>query len=173
MKSFICVLIWTIIFILFGIYVNKGISDFTYLYKDKIIVIENNIENDNWYEAKIQITKLKNSWFEKKDIWYKLLNHTYLYKDKIIVIENNIENDNWYEAKIQITKLKNSWFEKKDIWYKLLNHESFDEISLHINILDKCINIKDKSKSLENIEIIKITLENILENETYDMQHIL
>lgn len=126
MKSFICVLIWTIIFILFGIYVNKGISDFTYLYKDKIIVIE-----------------------------------------------NNIENDNWYEAKIQITKLKNSWFEKKDIWYKLLNHESFDEISLHINILDKCINIKDKSKSLENIEIIKITLENILENETYDMQHIL
>lgn len=126
MKSFICVLIWTIIFILFGVYVNKGISDFTYLYKDKIIVIE-----------------------------------------------NNIENDNWYEAKIQITKLKNSWFEKKDIWYKLLNHESFDEISLHINILDKCINIKDKSKSLENIEIIKITLENILENETYDMQHIL
>ncbi len=126
MKSFICVLIWTIIFILFGVYVNKGISDFTYLYKDKIIVIE-----------------------------------------------NNIENDDWYEAKIQITKLKNSWFEKKDIWYKLLNHESFDEISLHINILDKCINIKDKSKSLENIEIIKITLENILENETYDMQHIL
>lgn len=126
MKSFICVLIWTILFILFGVYVNKGIGDFTDLYKDEIIVIE-----------------------------------------------SYIENDNWHDAKIQITKLKNSWFEKKDIWYKLLNHEPFDEISLHINILDKCINIKDKSKSLENIEIIKTTLENILENETYDIQHIL
>lgn len=126
MKSFIYVLVWTILFILFGVYVNKEIDNFTDLYKNEIIVIENHIENDNW-------------------------------------------ND----AKIKITKLKNSWYEKKGIWYKLLNHEPFDEISLYINILDKCINIKDKSKSLENIEIIKITLENILENETYDIQHIL
>lgn len=126
MKSFICVLVWTILFVLFGVYINKGIDNFTSLYKDEIIVIE-----------------------------------------------NHIENDNWYDAKIQITELKNSWFEKKDIWYKFLNHESFDEISLHINVLNKCINLKDKSKSLENIEIIKITLENILENETYDIQHIL
>ncbi len=126
MKSFVYVLIWTIIFVSFGFYVNNGVDEFTSIYKNQIIVIE-----------------------------------------------QHIENNQWSDAKIEINSLSNSWLEKKDIWYHLLNHESFDEISLRINVLSKCISIKDKSKSLENIEIIKITLENILENETSDLQHIL
>ena len=126
MKSFIYVFIWTILFVIFGIYVNHKIDNFTAFYRDKILIIE-----------------------------------------------SHIEDNNWEDAKIQIDTLKGSWFNKKKIWYKLLNHDSFDEISLHINILNKSIDIEDKSKSLENIEIIKIILENILENETCDIQHIL
>ena len=126
LKSFIYVLIWTILFITFGFYVANGVGDFTNGYKNKVTIIENHIEEDNWDDAKIVL----------KDI-------------------------------------SDSWDKEKSIWYKLLNHESFDLISLHFNILDKSINTKDKSKASENIEIIKITLGNILENEKCDLNHIL
>ncbi|MEG1311535.1 MAG: DUF4363 family protein [Romboutsia sp.] len=126
MKSFIYVLLWTIIFIMFGFYVTNGINKFTYKYKEDISIIENYIEENNWDNAKIEL-------------------------------ESTIK----------------SWHEKKSIWYKLLNHESFDLVCLHFNILYKSIDIEDKSKSLENIEIIKITLENILEGEKCDLNHIL
>lgn len=126
LKSFIYVLIWTILFITFGFYVANGVGNFT--------------EN---------------------------------YKNRVTVIENYIEEDNWDDAKIVLKDISDSWDKEKSIWYKLLNHESFDLIILHFNILDKSINTKDKSKALENIEIIKITLGNISENEKCDLNHIL
>lgn len=126
MKSFVYVLIWTILFITFGFHVTNEVGDFAEDYKTKVTIIENYIEEDNWDDAKTMI----------KDI-------------------------------------SDSWDKEKSPWYKLFNHESFDLISLHFNILSKSINTKDKSKSLENIEIIKITLENILENEKCDLNHIL
>ncbi|WP_042274879.1 DUF4363 family protein [[Clostridium] dakarense] len=126
MKSFIYVLIWTILFIIFGFYVTNEVGNFTEDYKNKVTIIENYIEEDNWDDAKTMI----------KDV-------------------------------------SDSWDKEKSPWYKLFNHESFDLISLHFNILNKSINTKDKSKALENIEIIKITLENILESEKCDLNHIL
>lgn len=126
MKSFFYVLIFTILFIALGFFVTNGVGNFTDTYKNKIDIIENHIENNNWDEAKI-------------------------------ILENT----------------SNSWHKEKSIWYKLLNHESFDLICLHFNILDKSIYTNDKSKALENIEIIKITLENILESEKCDLNHIL
>lgn len=126
MKSFIYVLIWTILFITFGFYTTNKVGDFTDDYKSKVTIIENYIEEDNWDDAKI------------------MLKNTY-----------------------------DSWNEEKCIWYKLLNHESFDSICLHFNILDKSIDTNDKSKALENIEIIKVTLGNISESEKCDLNHIL
>ncbi|MBO3443983.1 DUF4363 family protein [Clostridium sp. CCUG 7971] len=126
MRSFVYVLIWTILFITFGFYVTNGIGDFT----------------DD-------------------------------YKNKVTIIENYIEEDNLNDAKIALKEVSSSWNKEKSPWYKLLNHESFDLISLHFNILDKSINTNDKSKALENIEIIKVTLGNILESEKCDLNHIL
>lgn len=126
MKSFIYVLIWTILFITFGFYITNGVADFAGNYKNKVTIIANYIEEDNWDEAK---TTLKDT--------------------------------------------SNSWYEEKSFWYKLLNHDSFDLICLQLNILDKSIDTNNKSQALQNIEIIKTTLENISENEKCDLNHIL
>lgn len=126
MKSFISVLVWTIVFICFGLFINVKTSNFTDKYS-------NNIE----------------------------------------IIEKYIEEDNFEKAKESLVDYSSSWHKENKLWYLLLNHENFDNICLYLNVLDKSILVKDKSKCLEYIEKIKSTLNNILENEKCDMSHIM
>lgn len=126
MKSCIYVLLWTIIFVSLGIFINIKVSDFTDKYT-------NNIE----------------------------------------IIEKYIEDDDLESAKENLVTYSDSWHKEKKLWYLLLNHENFDSICLYLDILDKSILANDKSKCLECIVRIKITLGNILENEKCDFVHIM
>lgn len=126
MKSFTYVIIWTLLFIFLGVYINFKVSDFT----------------------------------EK-------------YISKIEIIETYIENDDLNSAKDSLSNISNSWHKEKSIWYKTLNHDNFDLVCLYLNILEKSIDINDKSNSLEYIVKIKMTLDNILESEKLDLNHIM
>ncbi|MGL5348946.1 MAG: DUF4363 family protein [Peptostreptococcaceae bacterium] len=126
MKSFYYVMIWTVLFICFGVYTNFEINKFT----DKYI-------------------------------------------DEVKVIETYIEDDNYNIAKESLKSLSKSWHKEKTLWYKLLNHENFDTVCLYLNILEKGIDTKDKYQSLEYIQRIIMTLENILEGELCDLNHIM
>lgn len=126
MRAFILVLIWTIFFTLFGVYTNDEVIKFTDKYKDKISIIEEYIEKNDWDIAKKELLVLSNNYHKEKEIWYKLIDHTY-----------------------------------------------FDDICLYINILDKAISTKSKTQAFEDIERIKMTLDNIVESEKFDLNHIL
>lgn len=126
LKSFTYVIIWTLLFIFLGVYINFKVSDFT----------------------------------EK-------------YISKIEIIETYIENDDLNSAKDSLSNISNSWHKEKSIWYKTLNHDNFDLVCLYLNILEKSIDINDKSNSLEYIVKIKMTLDNILESEKLDLNHIM
>lgn len=94
------------------------------------------------------------------------------YENKISVIENHIIENNWDDAKEDLEDLTKSWHKEKNIWYKLLNHEYFNNVSLNLNILDKAISLSDKPLSFEQIELIKMALDNIVESERCDLNHI-
>ena len=126
LKSFIYVILWTLLFTSFGFYVNKEIYQFTDMYTSKIEIIEKHIENDDFELAK--------------------------------------------ESLISFSK---SWHKDRSLWYKILNHDNFDAICLYLNILEKSINVNDKSKAFEYIVRIKTTLDNILESENFDLNHIM
>ncbi len=51
MKSATFVILWTILFVLFGFYINNKLYDFTDEYKDNISVLEKSIENEDWEKA--------------------------------------------------------------------------------------------------------------------------
>lgn len=125
MKAFIYVMIWTVLFVMFGVYANIEINKFTDKYSEKIDTIAVYIEEDNWDQA-------EDSLKEYHEVWHK----------------------------------------ERIGWYKLLNHDYFDCICLQIELLDKNILVKDKSKALEKIELIKSNLDNILEGEKCDSNHI-
>lgn len=94
------------------------------------------------------------------------------YENKISIIENHIIENNWDDAKEDLEDLTKSWHKEKNIWYKLLNHEYFNNVSLNLNILDKAISLNDKPLSFEQIELIKMALDNIVESERCDLNHI-
>lgn len=48
MKFIIFVILWIILFVLFGFYVNNKLYDFIEGYKDNIFVLEKFIENEDW-----------------------------------------------------------------------------------------------------------------------------
>jgi hypothetical protein len=94
------------------------------------------------------------------------------YLDKIEVINTYIEEDDWENAKIYMQNYHTLWHSEKTHWYKLLNHDYLDGVCLQLELLLKNISTEDKSKALEKIEAIKSNLENILELEKCDLNHI-
>jgi len=125
MKSLVFVLIWTIFFTSLGIYSNNELSDFTERFETNIINIERSIKNNQWNDAKNELSSFSKNYHDEKDTWYRLLDHTY-----------------------------------------------FDDICLYICILEDSIYLEDKSKSLEQVEYIKTTLGDLIENSKFDINHI-
>jgi len=75
LKSFISVLVWTILFIILGIFINIKTSDFTHKYSKGIEIIENYIEEDDLGKAKESLVKYSDDWHKENKLWYLLLNH--------------------------------------------------------------------------------------------------
>lgn len=100
--------------------------------------------------------------------------HDFAYKfiNDIEVIEKYIEEDKLDKASSDIKEWSKSWHKEKEIWYKIVNHEYFDEVCLSLNILKQSIKYDDKLNSLEQIETIKMLLNNILDSEKCDLNHI-
>ncbi|WP_074116145.1 DUF4363 family protein [Clostridioides difficile] len=100
MKSTTFVILWTILFVLFGFYVNNKLYDFTEGYKDNISVLEKSIENEDWEKAQKEADSISMSWNKEKNHWYKVLNHEYFDEiglrfnilDKAIYTENKLKS---------------------------------------------------------------------------------
>lgn len=108
MKSLIYVLIWTILFILFGFYVNSEIDEFTDKYTHKVDTIETYIKHDDWKNAKYELDNYHKDFHREKDIWYKLLDHDFfdsvcLYLD---ILDGSIYSNDKAMSLEQISKIK-------------------------------------------------------------------
>lgn len=77
MKSSFFVIIWTIIFIILGLFNYQKINDFSYNYINQINILEENIKEDKWKQANSILIDTKIELDEEKNIWYKLINHGY------------------------------------------------------------------------------------------------
>ena len=102
----------------------------------------------------------------------KIYDFTNKFKSEIEIIQKNIEDDNLEKVSNDIKKWSKSWHKEKEIWYKIVNHEYFDDICLSHNIIEQSIKYDDKLNALEQVETIKMLLNNILESEKCDLNHI-
>ena len=102
----------------------------------------------------------------------KMHDFTDNFTNKIEVIQKYIEEDKLDKASDDIKDWSKSLHKEKEIWYKMVNHEFFDDICLSLNILDQSIKYNDKLSALEQVETIKMLLNNILESEKCDLNHI-
>ncbi|MDU2198305.1 MAG: DUF4363 family protein [Peptostreptococcaceae bacterium] len=108
MKSVVGVIVWTILFVLLGIYINDEVYEFTDKYTSNINVIEQHIENGNWSEASKELDYYSKGYYKEKEIWYKILDHTYfddicLY---INILNKSILTENKTQSFIEIERIK-------------------------------------------------------------------
>jgi len=103
---------------------------------------------------------------------HKMYDFTHKFTSEIEVIEKYIEDNQLDKVSSKINNFSKSWHKEKEICYKMVNHEYFDEICLSLNILEQSVKYKDSLNALEQIETIKMLLNNILESEKCDLNHI-
>ncbi len=102
----------------------------------------------------------------------KIYDFTNKFKYEIELIQKNIEDDKLDKVSIDIKDWSKLWHKEKEVWYKIVDHEYFDDICLSLNVLEQSIKYKDKLAALEQVETIKMLLNNILESEKCDWNHI-
>nr|WP_295604650.1 DUF4363 family protein [uncultured Terrisporobacter sp.] len=111
-------------------------------------------------------------------IFLGVLNHDKInefsntYLEEFNTIELNIKNENWNEASTMLLNVEDQLDTEKNTWYKLINHGYFNEIFASIQILKQSINLKNKMISLQELEKIKMVLENLMEDECYNFNRI-
>ncbi|MCC0650570.1 DUF4363 family protein [Clostridioides sp. ZZV15-6598] len=100
MKSTTFVILWAVLFMLFGFYVNNKLYDFTEDYKNNISILEKSIENEEWEKAQKEADSISTRWSKERNHWYKVLNHEYFDEiglrfnilDKAIYTENKLKS---------------------------------------------------------------------------------
>nr|UWI51862.1 DUF4363 family protein [Clostridioides difficile] len=100
MKSTTFVILWAVLFMLFGFYVNNKLYDFTEDYKNNISILEKSIENEEWEKAQREADSISTRWSKERNHWYKVLNHEYFDEiglkfnilDKAIYTENKLKS---------------------------------------------------------------------------------
>ncbi len=111
-------------------------------------------------------------------IFLGVLNHDKInefsntYLEEFNTIELNIKNENWNEASTMLLNVEDQLDTEKNTWYKLINHGYFNEIFASIQILKQSINLKNKMISLQELEKIKMVLENLMQDECYNFNRI-
>ena len=111
-------------------------------------------------------------------IFLGVLNHDKInefsntYLEEFNTIELNIKNENWNESSTMLLNVEDQLESEKNTWYKLINHGYFNEIFVSIQILKQSINLKNKMISLQELEKIKMVLENLMEDECYNFNRI-
>ena len=78
MKSSFFVIIFTILFIILGLFNHDNINEFSYNYLYKFNTIEENVKDENWSKASDLLKTSKDNLEDEKNTWYKLINHEYL-----------------------------------------------------------------------------------------------
>lgn len=94
------------------------------------------------------------------------------YIDQINVIEEKIKENKWDQASYILKDTKMDLEEEKNVWYKLINHGYFNEIFASLEVLDQSICLEEKMISLQEIEKVKMVLENLMEDECYNLNRI-
>ncbi|GAA0236374.1 hypothetical protein J2Z43_000344 [Clostridioides mangenotii] len=74
-KSTVFAVVWTVLFLIFGVYISNSVIDVTDKYQDELTKIEHYIDEDKWDNAKENTDKVAENWKKEKSNWYKILDH--------------------------------------------------------------------------------------------------
>lgn len=108
MKNTIIALIWVVLFIFFGIYIDNKVEVFGVNYIKEVETTYEIINDENWQEAEKMLNNLFEELDTQKDFWLKVLNHQY-YDDlnlELNLVKNAIYCKNKIRALEELEKIK-------------------------------------------------------------------
>lgn len=108
MKNTIIALIWVVLFIFLGIYIDNKVEVFGVNYIKEVETTYEIINDENWQEAEKMLNNLFEELDTQKDFWLKVLNHQY-YDDlnlELNLVKNAIYCKNKIRALEELEKIK-------------------------------------------------------------------
>lgn len=88
-------------------------------------------------------------------------------------LEEHISNENWDMSEEELKKLIYTWENNEKILAMFNDHEDLDKIRLAISQLSESIHHEEDEHSQIAIEEIKVLLERLVKNESFDLENIL
>jgi len=65
-KSTVFAVVWTVLFLAFGVYITNSINEYTSDYQSELVKLEHFIDEDNWNKAKEEAEKISEEWDKKQ-----------------------------------------------------------------------------------------------------------
>lgn len=88
-------------------------------------------------------------------------------------IEEYVSTENWEMSEKELKKLINTWKNDEKILAMFNDHEDLDKIRLAVAQLSESIHHKEDEHSQIAIEEIKVLLERLVKNESFNLENIL
>ncbi len=88
-------------------------------------------------------------------------------------IEEYVSDENWDMSEKELKKLIDTWKKDEKILAMFNDHEDLDKIRLAIGELSESVHHKDDEHSQKALEDIKVLLERLVKNESFDLENIL
>ncbi|MFI3209516.1 MAG: DUF4363 family protein [Peptostreptococcaceae bacterium] len=94
------------------------------------------------------------------------------FNNQLEVIDKEMYDENFDNA-YELSKIfTERWEKESKVWYYFLNHEYFDDVYFYSKILTHSIEHKNFTNSFEYIEKIKMAIDNIIQYEKLDLDHV-
>ncbi len=78
MKTLFYTVVWTILFVVFGLFVSYKAESFAYEYVNALNKIEVHVKAEEWEDCNIHIENLKENFEKDSKVLFKVLNHSHL-----------------------------------------------------------------------------------------------
>ena len=78
LKSIVFTIIWTILLVVFGVFISFKAEDFASRYNESLNTLEMYVKGEDWKTSYEYTNELKNNFNEDSKFWFKLLNHCHL-----------------------------------------------------------------------------------------------
>ena len=88
-------------------------------------------------------------------------------------IEKAVSEEKWEISEKKLIDLSRSWNNYEKTLAMFNDHEDLDKIKLAIGELSECIHYNEDEHAQKAIEDIKILLERLVKNESFDLENIL
>ncbi|HOM03695.1 MAG TPA: DUF4363 family protein [Acetivibrio sp.] len=94
-------------------------------------------------------------------------------ENRIIEIEESVDKKDWASAEKNLMAVREEWDKTEKMWAVLIEHAEIDNIDTSLTRVSEYIKSRDVSMTMAEIAVLRNSIRNIPENQSFSLKNIL